>query len=172
MVDLVQARRDPDDLARENEPTARLIRKGVAGVGGRTGERPEKGRSPGESDELIRLRREVRQRRQEGDVLARAAAWVARGGLALRRPGRRVPARATQASVPATAMARGLGVSTAGYDAWLKWLPSAHANADAALSQRIRTLHVTSRATRRACRAFTRSGGQAGSGTGAGGSRG
>ena len=63
MVDLVRSGRDPDDLAREYEPTAQLIRNWVAGAGGRTGERPEKGESPGESDELIRLRREVRQLR-------------------------------------------------------------------------------------------------------------
>lgn len=82
MVDLVWAGRDPDDLAREYEPTAQSIRNWVASAGGRTGERtgerPEKGLSPGESDELIRLRREVRQLRQERDILSKAAAWFAR----------------------------------------------------------------------------------------------
>lgn len=78
MVDLVRSGRDPDDLAREYEPTAQSIRNWVASAGGRTGERPEKGLSPGESDELIRLRREVRQLRQERDILSKAAAWFAR----------------------------------------------------------------------------------------------
>ena len=54
---------------------------------------------------------------------------------------------AHQASIPIMAMARVLGVSTAGYYAWLKRMPSAHAEADATLLQRIRTVHATSRAT-------------------------
>ncbi len=54
---------------------------------------------------------------------------------------------AHQVSFPITAMARVLGVSTAGYYAWLKRRPSAHAEADTVLLQRIRTVHVTSRAT-------------------------
>ena len=54
---------------------------------------------------------------------------------------------AHQASFPITAMARVLGVSTAGYYAWRARPPSARAAADALLLQRIRTVHVISRAT-------------------------
>ncbi len=44
-------------------------------------------------------------------------------------------------------MARVLGVSKAGYYAWLRRPPSAHAVADAALLKRVRTVHASSRQT-------------------------
>jgi putative transposase len=55
--------------------------------------------------------------------------------------------RANQASFPIATMARLLGVSRAGYYAWLDRPPSAHAEADMALLRRIRTVHATSRQT-------------------------
>lgn len=80
MVDLVRSGRDPDDLAREFEPTAQSIRHWVAVVDRRDGRRAEKPdvATPTEHDELIRLRRENKQLRQERDILSRAAAWFAR----------------------------------------------------------------------------------------------
>jgi len=77
MVDLVRSGRDPDDLARECEPTAQSIRNWVASAGGRTGD-GEKGSSATDADEPIRLRREVRQLRRERDFLSKTAAWFAR----------------------------------------------------------------------------------------------
>ena len=65
IVDLVRAGRDPDDLAREFEPTAQSIRNWVAVDGAKIGGREEKGSGPADADELVRLRREVRQLRQE-----------------------------------------------------------------------------------------------------------
>ena len=78
MVDLVRSGRDPDDLAREYEPTAQSIRNWVASAGGRTGSREEKGPASADAEELTRLRREVRQLRQERDILSKAAAWFTR----------------------------------------------------------------------------------------------
>jgi len=80
MVELVRAGRDPDDLAREFEPTAQSIRHWVGAADRGAGYREEKVEvvSPSERDELIRLRRENKQLRQERDILSRAAAWFAR----------------------------------------------------------------------------------------------
>ena len=78
MVDLVRAGRDPDDLAREFEPTAQSIRNWVAAAGAKVGGREEERSAPADADELVRLRREVRQLRQERDILSKAAAWFAR----------------------------------------------------------------------------------------------
>ena len=80
IVDLIRAGRDPDDLAREFEPTAQSIRHWVTVADRRDAVREEKNENvtPNERDELIRLRRENKQLRQERDILSRAAAWFAR----------------------------------------------------------------------------------------------
>jgi transposase len=80
MVDLVRAGRDPDDLAREFEPTAQSIRNWIARADKKEGRREEvlPGLSAAERDELSRLRRENRQLRVERDILSKAAAWFAR----------------------------------------------------------------------------------------------
>ena len=54
---------------------------------------------------------------------------------------------ANQAVFPVSTMARVLGVSKAGFHAWLHRPPSAHAVADAALLKRVRTVHASSRQT-------------------------
>src|SRR5271154_3826907 len=80
MVDLVRAGRDPDDLAREFEPTGHSIRAWVAQAErneGRGGELTP-GLAVAARDELIRLRRENKQLRLERDILSKAAAWFAR----------------------------------------------------------------------------------------------
>jgi transposase len=80
MVELVRAGRDPEDLAREFEPTAQSIRNWVARADRSEGRQPDKaaGISAAEREELIKLRREVGQLRLERDILSKAAAWFAR----------------------------------------------------------------------------------------------
>jgi transposase len=80
MVDLVRAGRDPEDLAREFEPSSQSIRNWVARADRKEGLREEKSVAVTlpERDELIRLRREIKQLRLERDILSRAAAWFAR----------------------------------------------------------------------------------------------
>jgi transposase len=74
------AGRDPDDLAREFEPTGHSIRAWVAQADRNEGRRAEltPGLATAERDELIRLRRENKQLRLERDILSKAAAWFAR----------------------------------------------------------------------------------------------
>ena len=59
-----------------------------------------------------------------------------------------------QATFPVAAMARVLGVSKAGFYAWLHRPPSAHAETNAALLKRIKTVHASSRQTYGARPAF------------------
>lgn len=54
---------------------------------------------------------------------------------------------ANQAAFPVTTMARVLGVSRTGYYAWASRPASVHAETDAALLERIRTVHAASRET-------------------------
>jgi transposase len=72
MVELVKAGRTPEELAREFEPTAQSIINWVAhGV-------RQDGLTTAERQELMRLRRKVRQLEMERDILSHAAAWFAR----------------------------------------------------------------------------------------------
>ena len=84
MVELVRSGRSPEDLAREFEPTAQSIGIWVAQADKQEGRREEAapGLAASERDELVRLRREVRQLRVERDILSKAAAWFARAQAA------------------------------------------------------------------------------------------
>jgi transposase len=80
MVDLARAERDPDDLAREFEPTAQSIRNWITRADKQEGRREDAlpGLSSAWRDELSRLRRENRHLRLERDISSKAAAWFAR----------------------------------------------------------------------------------------------
>ena len=77
MVDLVRAGRSPEELAKEFEPTAKSIRDWVAQAD-RDGGRRADGLTSAEREELVRLRREVKQLKLEREILSKAAAWFAR----------------------------------------------------------------------------------------------
>ena len=69
MVELVRSGRTPGDLAREFEPSAQAIRTWVAQAARDAGERSD-GLQTEEREEVRRLRREVRQLREERDILS------------------------------------------------------------------------------------------------------
>ncbi len=77
MVELVRAGRNPEELAREFEPSAQTIRNWAAQAD-RDGGRRQDGLTTAERDELRRLRRELKQVKLEREILAKAAAWFAR----------------------------------------------------------------------------------------------
>ncbi|MFG1825880.1 transposase [Microbispora bryophytorum] len=77
MVELVRAGRTPEELAKEFEPTAQSIRNWVVQADRDEGRR-EDGLTSAEKEELARLRREVRQLREEREILKRAAVFFAR----------------------------------------------------------------------------------------------
>jgi transposase len=77
MVDLVRSGRDPEDLAREFEPTGTTIRSWVAQADRDDGRRTD-GLTSTDREELARLRRENKRLREEREILSKAAAWFAR----------------------------------------------------------------------------------------------
>lgn len=77
MIELVASGRTPEELAREFEPSAQAIRNWVAQAERDAGKRGD-GLTSAEREELLRLRREVKQLQQERDILSRATAWFAR----------------------------------------------------------------------------------------------
>ena len=80
IVGLVRAGRDPTDLAREFEPSAQAIRNWVARADRTEDRREAKAETltAAEREELIGLRRELRQLRLARDILSKAAARFAR----------------------------------------------------------------------------------------------
>ena len=76
MIELVRAGRDPEQLAREFEPSAQAIRNWVAQADLDEGKRTD-GLTTEERAELVRLRRENRTLREEREILKKAAAWFA-----------------------------------------------------------------------------------------------
>ena len=84
IVALARAGRNVESLAREFEPCAATIHGWVKQIEIDDGERQD-GLSSEEREELRHLRREVKQLRQERDILSKAAAWFAQNDVTSRR---------------------------------------------------------------------------------------
>lgn len=77
LVELVRAGRTPAELAREFEASAHSIRDWVRQADRDEGRRTD-GLTTEERQELVRLRRKVKQLELEREILSKAAAWFAR----------------------------------------------------------------------------------------------
>jgi len=84
MVALVRTVRSVESLAREYEPCAATIHGWVRQAAADDGDDPSSVTSE-ERHELRHLRREVKQLRQERDILSKAAAWFAQNDVTSRR---------------------------------------------------------------------------------------
>ena len=84
LVALARAGRSVESLAREYEPCAATIHDWVKQAGADYGERDDRLTSA-DMEELRQLRKEVRQLRQERDILSKAAAWFAQNDVTSRR---------------------------------------------------------------------------------------
>ena len=84
MVALVRTGRSVESLAREYEPCAATIHEWVRQAAADDGDDPSSLTSE-ERHELHHLRREVKQLRQERDILSKAAAWFAQNDVTSRR---------------------------------------------------------------------------------------
>jgi transposase len=79
IIELARVGRTPAELSREFGPTAQSIANWIA-QDARDRGKPEPGKeglTSAERDELVRLRRQLRQVQQERDILAKATAWFA-----------------------------------------------------------------------------------------------
>lgn len=79
IIELARAGRTPSQLSREFGPTAQSIANWIA-QDGRDRGKPlpgKEGLTTAEREELVRLRRQLRQVQQERDILAKATAWFA-----------------------------------------------------------------------------------------------
>ncbi len=79
IIELARAGRTPAELSREFGPTAQSIANWIA-QDARDRGKPlpgKEGLTSAEREELVRLRRQLRQVQQERDILAKATAWFA-----------------------------------------------------------------------------------------------
>ncbi|WP_347255103.1 IS3 family transposase [Brachymonas denitrificans] len=145
MVELVRAGRSPAELSREFGVTAQSITNWVGQAAIDSG-KPlpgKEGLTTAEREELVRLRRQLRQVQMERDILGKGYSLVCGSqrrdfnevfGLVM----------ANQADLPVRTMCRVLGVSASGFYAWLDRSPSQRSIANAVMTERIRQVHKDS----------------------------
>ena len=80
LVELVRAGRNPEELAREHEPSAQAIRNWVAQANRDQGKRHD-GLTSEEKALLKQLQRENRELKQANEILRKASAFFARAEL-------------------------------------------------------------------------------------------
>jgi transposase-like protein len=130
-------------VSRELDLTETAVREWVKRADLDAGRRTD-GLTTAECEELRRLRREVRDLREEREILRKAAVL---------RQGDRSPVscyrliEAEKAHHGVSRLCRVLGVARAGYYAWASRPPSATTMADRALTEQIRQIHARSRGT-------------------------
>jgi transposase len=77
LIELVEAGRSPEELAKQFEPSAQTIRNWMKRAQADSGKRRDVLTSA-EREELAKLRRENKQLKLEREILSKATAWFAR----------------------------------------------------------------------------------------------
>ena len=144
LIELTRSGRSPEELGRQFEPSGQTIRNWLRQADRDEGRR-EDGLTTEERAELRRLRRENKPLREERDILKKPRPGSR--GRPARSPAGFEFVRAHQAAHRIATVCRVLGVSPSGYYAWQSRPRSARAQADAALTEQIRTIHDRSRGT-------------------------
>ncbi|MDD5364678.1 MAG: IS3 family transposase [Gallionellaceae bacterium] len=146
IVELVKAGRNPAELAKEFGCHVTSISNWISRATVGPARETPAALSQAEREELIALRRKLRQVEMERDILGK--------GYGLVRTQRRQDIHtvytliaANQADFPVRVMCRSLKVSASGYYDWKDRPVSARAVANAALLERIQTIHQASDAT-------------------------
>ncbi|HWQ37064.1 MAG TPA: IS3 family transposase [Burkholderiales bacterium] len=143
LIELASAGRSPEELAKEFEPSAQTIRNWVKRADADGGKRRDV-LTTVEREELVKLRRELRQVKLEREILAKANGLVRAGGRYDAQEVFRFVA-AHQLEFPVRTMCRVFGVSPSGFYAWNAREPSARAIEDARLTDRVRFFHARSK---------------------------
>ncbi|HEX6866367.1 MAG TPA: IS3 family transposase [Caulobacteraceae bacterium] len=125
------------DLGVDSETLQRWLQQADIDAGHRAGLTTE------EKAELARLRREVRVLREEREILKQAAPFFRPGERDVTDCYRFITAEAGHHAI--ALLCRALKVSRSGYYAWRDRPPSARAQADRRLTERIRQVHQASR---------------------------